>query len=881
LYIANATAATPDDLYADALVASAVAGKYSSPLLLVDGDNSAATTSAIEYIKNNTTKSTDLQVIGGTGVVSEATVNAINAIYNPNPGPGNGENTVAEINPINLNQFEVVFNTNVDEDTAELPSNYKVAGTQLTDSNSHVELINDNTVRVTLLRSAFDDINQGDEKTVSVKKGILSEDKSQTIEKEDQKIEFKDVTAPTLESVSVRGNNKLVVEFSEAVNMGNTNLSDIKSLIQVNGKNLSNVDSSVTGIKEYISNGSDETWANKVEFYLNSGLKSGENTVKVKDASGDILTDAAGFGFKETEETVTVDDVSTKPEIQDITCTDDGELRIKFDRPIDSKTYDDADNYQINGKDIDGAKFELKDDDQTIKVTNIPDGVLEDDTNVLEVYDGLKDAYGNKIEDETRKSFDKEKDETKPTVLSANVIDSNTLRVQFSEDVKYSYATNLDNYELDDADDVDVTDNAKGIYTAGYDNSSDDPKDDTDTYDIKFDNNNKLTSSKYTLTVKNVVDKATDPNVMDDQTVEDIDGNDEDAPSVDNIEAFQKSETEVSIYFDKEMDTSSLNDKSNYYYINGDGDSEDLPDDVDIDVSDDNKGVVLDFDDANKTIDPTATSGDDVVKKIGIKSVADANGNEVYVGALTIAPSSSNGPKLLKNTFKLEKDGDDVKATFQLDNALDTAYESDFEITNSAGTSQPIVPDSADADTKTVTLTFNEGDNADAVLALGSDATLNIVGQQSEDIGGRPIQKTTTGQKVYHNAIAPETDRDNYSATKDATTGEVKVNVTLKTPVDTNLLGAYNDDFVITNSTTGKQLDVSKVELDGTTLIFTIADPGDVSKDDKVGITAATNSSDIDLRSQEDGDGNYVDYVPSNDDKSPKYVTVTATSVEP
>ncbi|KAA8666791.1 cell wall-binding repeat-containing protein [Clostridium sp. WLY-B-L2] len=42
-------------MYADDLVASAIAGKYSAPLILVDGDDSAAISSSIEYIKNNTT----------------------------------------------------------------------------------------------------------------------------------------------------------------------------------------------------------------------------------------------------------------------------------------------------------------------------------------------------------------------------------------------------------------------------------------------------------------------------------------------------------------------------------------------------------------------------------------------------------------------------------------------------------------------------------------------------------------------------------------------------------------------------------------------------------------------------------------------------------
>jgi Putative cell wall-binding domain len=881
LYVANATGTG----YADALVASALAGKTASPLVLVDTESSSATNNAITYIKNNSTKTTDLNVVGGTGVVSEATVKAINAIYNPTPTPTSGDNTVSEISPVNLNQFEITFNTNVDEDTAELVSNYKVAGTQLTDTNAHAELINDNTVRITLVRAEFKSISQGDEKTVSVKKGILTEDKTQTIQTFDKKIEFKDVTAPTIKDISVRGNNKLVVEFSEAVNM--SSLNKVAALIKVDGKTLSNYNTTYSEVKEAATNNT-ETWANKVEFYLNSGLNSGEVTVKVKDADNDMLVDAAGFAFKETDTDVTVDDVSTEPEIKEITCSDDGEIWVRFDRAMDGKLK--ADSYsgsdiKINDQKITGAKIQLKENDTALKITKIPDGILEDNTNILSMTDSIKDAYGNKMDDDTRKSFDKEKDETKPTVLSATIIDSTTLRVQFSEDVKYAYATNVDNYELKDANDLDLM-GKTGIYVKASSDVDEAGKDDTDTYDIKLDKTTKtgtatykFDSSKYTLTVTDIIDKATEPNKMDDQTIS-VDGDDDTAPSVDDVEAFVKSgsDTEVAIYFGKEMDSSSISDKSNYYYVNGDGDSKDLPDDVDITVSSDNKSVVLDFDDANKTVNPSATSGEDVVKKIGVKTVKDASGNELYAGALTIAAASTTGPKLEDNTLKLYKDGDDVKADFQLDTALDTINSADFKISG-------IAADDADFDGDKVTLTFNEGDSADKVLALGSAAVLQVspVSEDaSEDIAGREISSDT--QKVYYNNIAPETDRDNYSTTVTVdSTGAVTsavVNITMKTPVDTDILGSYKDDFIFTNSTKGKNLDVESVKQVGTTLVFTIKDAATkVAVGNKIDITATSDDSDIDLRSEEDVDGKNAKFVPTSDDLKVKTVTVTSGTV--
>jgi len=879
LYVANASG----DGYADALVASALAGKTASPLVLVDSTGSEATAEAISYIKTKATTTTDLNVIGGTGVVSQSTVNSINNAVNPSgsSSSNSGDNSVSSVEPISLNQFEIKFNTDVDEDTAELTSNYKVAGTQLTDKNAHVELISDDTVRVTLVPSEFD-IDQGDEKSVSVKKGILTEDKTETIDTYTEKIEFKDITAPTLKSVSVRGNNKLVIEFSEAVNMDS--LSKVAALIKVDGSTLSNYNTTYSKIDEAATNG-DEIWANKVEFYLNSGMDSGEVTIKIKDADNGVLEDAAGFGFKETEETVTVDDVDNEPEIQDITCTDNGEVRIKFDRPMDTKTALNSSYYQINDKDIDDATFEFEDEDTVVKITDIDSDILEDNTNVLSITDNVKDAYGNKMDDDTRESFDKEEDDTKPTVLSATVIDSTTLRIQFSEDVKYSYATNVDNYELRNSNNVDLM-TKSGVDIVAASSVDEDEKNDTDTYDIKFDDTSyKLNSSEYRLYVENIRDTASDPNKMDDQTLT-VDGTDDSSVDVDDIEAFRKSSTEVGIYFDSEMDEDSITDSSNYYYINGEGDSEDLPDDVDITASDDNKSVVIDFDDTNLEVYTSSGAPDDedAVKYIGVKTVKDAAGNETYPGKLTIASSSSSGPELEEDTFKLYMDDEDVKAEFELTSSLDNKNANDFKIINAEG-NVVATADGIDTDGDQVTLTFNEGTKADAIMALGSSAVLKVAPSSTDpstDIAGREIQPDT--QELYYNEIGPVTDSDHYSATATVDpTGAVTsavVNITMKTPVNKDILGACKDDFELTDDDQGKTLDVSSVALDTSgdqpTLVFTIKNASIIKVGDKIDITVNSDEDDIDLESEEDGSGDNAAFVPSDDDEDITTVTVTA-----
>lgn len=106
-YVANASG----DGYADALVASALAGNASAPLVIVDSESSAATASAISYLKSNITATTDLQVIGGTGVVSENTVSKINAIVPSanNTAPTVDMTTIQCANPIDNFSTVVTF----------------------------------------------------------------------------------------------------------------------------------------------------------------------------------------------------------------------------------------------------------------------------------------------------------------------------------------------------------------------------------------------------------------------------------------------------------------------------------------------------------------------------------------------------------------------------------------------------------------------------------------------------------------------------------------------------------------------------------------------------------------------------------------------------
>lgn len=77
LYVANASNIISG--YSDALVASTLAGKYKSPLILTDKVGRVGTGNAIEYIKENIVADGKAEAIGGEGVIPYTLINEIDA----------------------------------------------------------------------------------------------------------------------------------------------------------------------------------------------------------------------------------------------------------------------------------------------------------------------------------------------------------------------------------------------------------------------------------------------------------------------------------------------------------------------------------------------------------------------------------------------------------------------------------------------------------------------------------------------------------------------------------------------------------------------------------------------------------------------------------
>ncbi|WP_081957074.1 cell wall-binding repeat-containing protein [Clostridium sp. HMP27] len=101
IYVA-AGGATPTG-FADALVASAAAAKASAPVVLTGaGASTTAVSNANNYIGDNKKADTKVTVIGGTGSVSQAIFNDIEAIINEN-----GELTVSTVKAVSSTKIEI------------------------------------------------------------------------------------------------------------------------------------------------------------------------------------------------------------------------------------------------------------------------------------------------------------------------------------------------------------------------------------------------------------------------------------------------------------------------------------------------------------------------------------------------------------------------------------------------------------------------------------------------------------------------------------------------------------------------------------------------------------------------------------------------------
>lgn len=121
LYIANSTGKG----YADALVASALAGKFNAPLILTDTKDSKDTEKALKYIKDNIKGTTEINAVGGKSVIPESVTENINKYIEKKP------DSKPDVEPKPENKAPIATGTlnkssyNINKDKSEITINLK------------------------------------------------------------------------------------------------------------------------------------------------------------------------------------------------------------------------------------------------------------------------------------------------------------------------------------------------------------------------------------------------------------------------------------------------------------------------------------------------------------------------------------------------------------------------------------------------------------------------------------------------------------------------------------------------------------------------------------------------------------------------------------
>lgn len=849
IYIANANG----DRYQDALISASLAGINEAPLVLISGDEDSQTQNALDYIKNNSAKSSDLNLISETGIVSDNTISKINSAV---LGQGTDSDTVNSITANGLNQIKVVFNTEVDKNSAERVANYQMDGSNLgsiAETQSKAKLQEDGRTVVITFKNPFKQFKEVDFK---VSNNILSKSASGSIKEALKHIQFKETGNPDLDSVTAFGGNKLVIKFSEPIRLNIDDLTSLKiNRRSITSYGLNKTYSDLRNPSGDIGEGSYQ-WADGLDLYFNSPLPVGENNFTIPNGdAGSKLSNAANFPISSVSKDFTVKASSGNPKPVSVTSNGSDIIYVKYNEPMDQQTALEPTNYRINGNrvDVDDSyvSFDYNSDDTVVKIEKVGD-LLRNGNNTIDVDDDVQDSFNNNITSNTLNLYIGDSG-AQPEITSASILDSETIRIKFNKDVVRSYATDKGNYDIKDSDGNNINYKIKYISTKTVDGNN------NRTFDIKFEDNS-LNGLKYTLSVQNIVDTESHPNVMKSYSSV-VSGTNDEGVKVTKIIKRADKDNAVTIFFSKTMNDSELQNRSNYLFQDGTGDNRSLPGNSTVTPSYDDKSVTIEFPSNYKVAEGSGTSS---VIQVGVKNVHDQDGNPLdllsYMGQVTVE-SETSGPKIIPGTAKMTFDGLDIVVQVSLTESLDTFDTNDFRVDG-------YKPDSGTTVGNDVILTYRSGvknnEKINGIKNSGESTNLTISSTNSSDSAGRRIQ---TGSTIVY--IPPMTKSDSFTASSNNYMNTVKV--AFNQDIDNDIVTLYKDDFQFKDNTTGKVITPSAVSVDGRNVIYRF-DNGAINHDDEITVTAS-NSSSINIRSESHNNSGYATYVPSREDREGYIIT--------
>lgn len=692
---------------------------------------------------------------GFNAVKEDGTVEAIKRNPDGTPVIGTpGDLKVESVSAINLKQVVVVFSKEVERNSAQDITHYLENEVALTTAGAKAELQNDGkTVLITYTAAK----PQQTKLSFSVKDVTDKDGKKVTASAKD--ISFVDITAPTVKSAAIEGNNKIVVEFSEPVAANTVDTSVFK---------LDGYDLSAFGFTGPIA-WADPATSTKLTLNFGIALPTGAHVLDVK---GGKIKDEAGFFVEAGKFNLSVVDDTTPPAYVSAKAVDLNTLEISFDEAVEKPALS---VIKVNGAPLPApAALDYKPattDKKTVRITNAG---LAKGINLVEIAkEGVSDVYGNKTKEAIRFSVEAAADTVKPEVKNVTSTNDKTIKVVFTEAMAIN-ATNKANYTIK---------NAAGV-KVGTINSVTPVANEDFTYNINLAS--ALPGGVYSVEIANVQD--TSENVID-KVSKQVTVKDTTPPTVDDVTLVDATEKVIKVTFSEAMDRDSISAKSNYQVsINGGVFTK--IDDAKITVADDNKSVTIDL--------PNGTFAglDGTNDKLKIQLVKDAAGNmiEDVVVEKSISGTAVLAPKFVRATAIATN-----KIVVEYDRPLAKVEANDFSYNNVSATNAILQntkvknADGVEVDGAKVTLTFAAGTVDTAVSkSLTTQATGDI---NTEDAYGNKIAASATYQgDDLVDGVAPTYTSSNV-AVVDAST----ITITFSEDLATGYAALYKNDFVVTN----------------------------------------------------------------------------------
>ncbi|ACO83722.1 cell wall-binding repeat-containing protein [Clostridium botulinum] len=941
IYVANAT--DGQNGYADALVASALAGKSGAPLVLVDTKDAQGTKNAIKYIQDNKTDKTEVSTVGGSGVMPDEIVNEIETAVNPELSAaekavkayedakiGTSDEIAAakalkadavkavdnvkdatkksafeariaakdkaiadaeaklgirveSVEAINLNQIKVVFTKTVKKESAEDVANYKLAGDKLTNDDATAKLLDDDKTVIITLKDAK---NQNTTKKFEVKDNVIQEkDSGKTVSGFEQDITFKDLTAPTVEKVTMDGAKTLKITFSEGVQTANATASEN---YKIDGQSISSFGAKITAMNEFDNVSPKITNEVKIEF--DSPIASGKHTLTIGASTSKEILDSQNFTLQKVDIPFTVNDIKSEPKIVSATGKVNGEVTLEFNVKMDE---DKITNTAFQYGNITASRAELDSDDQDDKTIKVyfDNTSFDEGANVLKILQGkLEDVYGNKVapDDDKRISFTVSKDNTAPVLKDAYAVSETKLHLVFSESIESKYFDDMKSngsIKLKNSDGDTEYGNSANPW--GSVKLVENHSNEIELTMPEGSNYARLGKANYDIVVKDICDKAGNEIVETKKTITTIDNTDPKLREEPNLLINVDKQT-AKVLFNEPMDANSIGELSNYLYDSGDGFKK-LPSGSSITVANDGKAATINF--------PKDTVKAGWINKatVRVMNVKDAAGNTIDGNVATTGTakdattSKVDAPDFIDNLTVYGNDNE-VWAEVDVNDNIDALAKEDFTLdTNKVDGKILIHPATADNDKiftpksvtrngKKLTITWDNEKAIKAFKAAGKHIRIPSNFEAKTTANEEGIKLLATDNYDAEDKIAPElmdkvgTDKDTYPVIVNKPSADEDANITVRfNEIIKNTASLYEDDFSI--SIKGKSVDSDDITANvvGNTITLSVKNTDDYETAYAASDITFKFKSNIDIKDESDNS-----FVPSTDEKTGR-IDITET----